>query len=1131
MDCSAALDLSTQSLSYWFDLLYKAAIHVAHSSSSAHSQLESFLCKLVAADKPYALCNYILHIIYSSECNPQYNDNSAKNIVIFYVASILRSAICRDSYYLPKQEKFNWLTKILQFLTNHCKLLQSHSINQLLHLFSFLCKRNWLENPIDYTKFILTELHELTHNPNSQCQLLALQLCNSLLAEFNVSSSKVSSINLSLAAHIKIHSSFEAELLMPLFITNINYIQTIMSNASNASNVAQLVEMSLSALRSVLTWDFSVSNNEADVAINLITNLYDDTDIINDKLTQPTENWQAVLIKSPLTQLLCAVNRQLANPRLLASLFSLLTQFATLKGSVFNHDGQFDQSLYLDYFGKLFSAVDEIVKNSQISVESLLQLADFYHSAIINLGAPNLLKLSNAQQILQNLADYTCKVMAMDEEEGEGSLELFLASWASLVSSAPNNPIIQKQLALQYTNNIVLLYIEKQLRESAGGEAEADDKTLYEADEVDRMNESISPLLVSCAHIARLDSIYSIQLCNKYIESRIGGLKELLLRCSNLSSVQEEIFILFQFLINILTDGQAMIPPSILSTCAEQGCGFIQAAFNSFLLYTEVEVKLLTSKDKNTILSTVSPLLTDSINCCWSRLFSSYLYPNTSLYLHFPSNLYNLLGTGSSYNKEIITQLTNRLALFTCTCYEETVIISSTISLLNLLAKNTEIRAVMIESSGYTHLTQLFDHCLNCNPYHTKQSNLFSHLSSNLISTYITLLINTNKHADELIERMKKLLDLLLNGSAFQQCYKQASIVQWIINCIAMMRGIAASNYTSQLSYHFVSSCYEVLLGLMKLYGGDEIGRNIIQELLHYFLTVAQLQLPHFDVHQSRHYFQAVLQLIKLYSKTKKMMKGQLEESRCLAEGNTIEDLLTLLNIIQCMTSKDIKDYSSESVGFAGEAALYCVALLTPQLIHNSSLLNNSSQLTQLYFSIVNDVVTTYPKHFLTQLDDTLITNIYLIVEQGLINHKTPIIKQALSVLKALANYHFANRNQTKFIQQVNRYQSALLQLLLFNYIATEILTDYSAALLPLLVSSPHNYVLNCKSIIQQYVKNNQNNSNASIVSSLEEGLKGLVAGIQHLQPDSIISRGEKLAFHNKLRVFLQTVRTLLQYK
>ncbi|RVW44114.1 Exportin-4 [Vitis vinifera] len=127
--------------------------------------------------------------------------------------------------------------------------------------------------------------------------------------------------------------------------------------------------------------------------------------------------------------------------------------------------------------------------------------------------------------------------------------------------------------------------------------------------------------------------------------------------------------------------------------------------------------------------------------------------------------------------------------------------------------------------------------------------------------------------------------------------------------------------------------------------------------------------------------------------------------SSLLSEAKTemYKDLRALLQLIANLCSKDMVDFSSDSIETPGTSCLLGLHIVTPLI---SLDLLKYPKLCHDYFSLLSHMLEVYPE-MVAQLNSEAFAHVLGTLDFGLHHQDTEVVDMCLKVLKALASYHY----------------------------------------------------------------------------------------------------------------------------
>ncbi|KAK7827203.1 exportin-4 [Quercus suber] len=260
--------------------------------------------------------------------------------------------------------------------------------------------------------------------------------------------------------------------------------------------------------------------------------------------------------------------------------------------------------------------------------------------------------------------------------------------------------------------------------------------------------------------------------------------------------------------------------------------------------------------------------------------------------------------------------------------------------------------------------------------------------------------------------------------------------------------------------------------------------------------------------------------------------------SSLLSEAKTekYKDLRALLQLLSSLCSKDMVDFSSDSIETQGtnisQVVYFGLHIVTPLI---SLDLLKYPKLCHDYFALVSHLLEVYPET-VAQLNSEAFAHVLGTLDFGLHHQDAEIIDMCLRSLKALASYHYKETASGKTglglhaaghkdsggnLQEgiLSRFLRSLLQLLLFEDYSPDLVGSAADALLPLIL---------CEQGLYQRLGNEliERQANPTLRSRLVNALQSLISANQL---SSTLDRINYQRFRKNLNNFLVEVRGFLR--
>lgn len=280
------------------------------------------------------------------------------------------------------------------------------------------------------------------------------------------------------------------------------------------------------------------------------------------------------------------------------------------------------------------------------------------------------------------------------------------------------------------------------------------------------------------------------------------------------------------------------------------------------------------------------------------------------------------------------------------------------------------------------------------------------------------------------------------------------------------------------------------------------------------------------------------MRLLQLYSSHNIGKISLSVSSSLLSEANAekYRDLRALLQLLSSLCSKDLVDFSSDSIEDHGTnisqvvyVGLHIVSpLITLDLLKYPKLCHD-------YFSLLSHMLEVYPE-MVAQLNSEAFAHVVGTLDFGLRHQDSEVVDMCLRALKALASYHYKETGASKAglgsnatcykdpegnLQEgiLSRFLRSLLQFLLFEDYSTDLVSSAADALLPLIL---------CELGLYQRLGNElmERQTNPTFKSRLANALQSLTSS-NNLS--STLDRQNHQRFRKNLHNFLIEVRGFLR--
>ncbi|KAI6698236.1 hypothetical protein NL676_018355 [Syzygium grande] len=230
-----------------------------------------------------------------------------------------------------------------------------------------------------------------------------------------------------------------------------------------------------------------------------------------------------------------------------------------------------------------------------------------------------------------------------------------------------------------------------------------------------------------------------------------------------------------------------------------------------------------------------------------------------------------------------------------------------------------------------------------------------------------------------------------------------------LVTCLLeRLRGAAsASEPRMQKSiYEMGFSILNSTLILLEVYKHESA---VIYLLLKFVVEWVEGQITYLEAQETTAVIDYCMRLLQLYS-SHNIGKISLSLSSSLlsdAKTEKYKDLRALLQLLSSLCSKDLVDFSSDSLEAHGtsisQVVFYGLHIVTPLI---SLELLTYPKLCHDYFSLLSHMLEVYPE-MVGQLNNEAFSHILETLEFGLHHQDSEVVNMCLRALRALASYHY----------------------------------------------------------------------------------------------------------------------------
>ncbi|KAG4916985.1 hypothetical protein JHK87_054542 [Glycine soja] len=363
--------------------------------------------------------------------------------------------------------------------------------------------------------------------------------------------------------------------------------------------------------------------------------------------------------------------------------------------------------------------------------------------------------------------------------------------------------------------------------------------------------------------------------------------------------------------------------------------------------------------------------------------------------------------------------------------------------------------------------------------------------------------------------------------SNFKNIAQQPDILLSVSCMLERLRGAASASEprTQKAIYDLGFSLMNPILVLLEVYKHESA---VVYLLLKFVVDWVDGQITYLEAQETAAVVNFCTRLLQLYSSHNIGKISLSLSSSLLSEAKTdkYRDLRALLQLLSSLCSKDMIDFSSDSIEAQGtnisQVVYFGLHMVTPLI---------SMDLLK-YPKLCHDV---YPETF-AQLNSEAFAHILGTLDFGLHHQDADVVSKCLRALQALASYHYketgngniglgahtvGHKDLSGNVQEglLSRFLRSMLQLLLFEDYSSDLISVAADALLPLIL---------CEQGLYQRLGNEliERQPNATLKSRLANALHTLTSANQL---SSSLDRINYQRFRKNLNSFLVEVRGFLR--
>ncbi|GLT76967.1 hypothetical protein SLA2020_485980 [Shorea laevis] len=1141
-------------------------IELACSSIQMHvnpAAAEATLLSLSQSPQPYKICKYIL-------------ENSQLANARFQAASAIRDAAMREWGSLPPEDKRNLIRFCLCFVMQHASSPEGYVQAKVSSVAAQLMKRGWLDFAAAEKEAFFYEVNPAIIGIHGvDVQFIGINFLESLVSEFSPSTS--TAMGLPREFHEQCRTLLELDYLKTFYSWVRDAALGVTNRIIESDAEIPEVKVCTAALRlmlQILSWDFRNDTTGMKTGINVFSaGVRPDSESKRSEciLVQPGPAWHDVLISSGhigwLLGLYGALRQKFSRDGywidcpIAVSARKLIVQFCTLTGTIFPSDnGQMQEHHLLQLLSGILAwmdppdAVSQAIENGKSESEmldgcrALLAMASVTTPILFD----QLLKSIRPFGTLTLLSTLMCEVVKVlmtnfteDEPWSWVARDILLDTWTALLvpmDSTGGIPLLPPE-GKHAAANLFALIVESELKVASATAAYDDDDASYLQASISAMDERLS----SYALIARAAVDITIPLLTGFFAERFARLNQGR-GISDPTETLEELYSLLLICGHVLADegeGETPLVPNAIQThftVTEAEMHPVVALSSSIIRFAEQ------SLDPEMRASIFSPRLMEAVVWFLGRWSHTYLmspketkdsnYSFSHNYEHQHQSLLSrkaMLSFFGEHNQgKAVLDIMVRISVTTLMSYpgENDLQGLTCHQLLHSLVRRKNICLHLVSLDSWRNLANAF----------SNEKSLFLLNSANQHSLAQTLVLSasgirnseaSNQYIRGLMGPMATYLVDLSNKNDLKSIAQQPDIILSVSCLFERLRGAAsaAEPRTQRAIYEIGISVMNPVLLLIEVYKHESA---VVYLLLKFVVNWVDGQISYLEAQETVIVIDFCMRLLQLYS-SQNIGKISLSlSSSLLSEAKTeqYKDLRALLQLLSSLCSKDLVDFSSDSIDAQGTNISQVVYLglhiVTPLI---SLELLKYPKLCHDYFSLLSHMLEVYPET-LAQLNGEAFGHVLGTLDFGLHHQDPEVVNMCLGALKALSAYHYREMAAGKQglgshaagngkLQEgiLSRFLRSLLQLLLFEDYSPDLVGAAADALLPLILCEQGLYQRLGNELIERQV-------NPTLKSRLMNALQSLTTA-NHVS--YTLDRVNYQRFRKNLNNFLIEVRGFLR--
>ncbi|XVF57114.1 hypothetical protein PTKIN_Ptkin06aG0177700 [Pterospermum kingtungense] len=993
-------------------------IEVACTSIQMHinpSAAEATILSLSQSPQPYKACQFIL-------------ENSQVANARFQAAAAIRDAAIREWGFLSSEDRRSLISFCLCFVMQHASSPEGYVQAKVSSVAAQLMKRGWIDFTGAEKEAFFCQVNQAILDAHGvDVQFIGVNFLESLVSEFSPSTS--SAMGLPREFHELCRTSLELNYLKTFYCWARDAALSVTNKIIESGAEIPEVKVCTAALRlmlQILNWEFRHDTNSAKAGINVFSaGVRRDSASSNRSecvLVQPGPAWCDVLISSDhvgwLLGLYGALRQKFSREGywldcpIAVSARKLIVQFCSLTGTIFPSDnGKMLENHLLQLLSGILQwidppyavtkAIEEGKSESEMldGCRALLSIATVTTPYVFD----HLLKAIRPFGTLTLLSTLMCEVVKVlmnnNTEEETWSWEardILLDTWTVLLvpMDGSGGDALLPPEGKHAAANLFAMIVESEIKVASASVANDDGDS-------DNLQASISAMderLSSYALIARAAIDVTIPLLTRLFSERFARLH----RGRGVidpTETLEELYSLLLITGHVLADegeGETPLVPTAIQT---HFVDIIEAEKHPVVILSGSIIRLAEqSMDPEMRATVFSPRLMEAVIWFLARWSHTYLMPLEEANCHLSHDYEQqqhqsvhskkaLLSFFGEHNQgKIVLNIIVHISMMTLMSYpgEKDLQGLTCHHLLHTLVRRKNICHQLVSLDSWRDLANAF----------TNEKSLFLLSSANQRSLAQTLVLSasglrsseaSNQYVKGLMVHMTTYLVDLSNKNDLKNVAQRPDIIMSVSCLLERLRGAAsaAGPRTQRAIYEIGISIMNPVLLLLEVYKHESA---VIYLLLKFIVDWVDGQISYLETQETASVIDFCMRLLQIYSSHNIGKISVSLSSTLLNEAKTeqYKDLRALLQLLSSLCSKDLVDFSSDSVEVAGtniaQVVFFGLHIVTPLI---SLELLKYPKLCHDYFSLVSHILEVYPET-LAQLNSEAFAHILGTLDFGL---------------------------------------------------------------------------------------------------------------------------------------------------